>query len=130
MAKKEFTYKGKTLEELQKLGQEDLMKTLPSRMRRTLKRGLTEEHKKLREKILKSKESGKPVKTHCREMPILPDMVGAKIMLYDGKEFKPIDLTTDMIGHYVGEFAMPRKQVKHSSPGVGATRSSLFVPIK
>jgi len=135
MAKKEFKYKGYTLKELEQLKGDELIKILPSRIRRTMKRGLSDEHKKLIEKIKESKQKGdddkgKGVRTHLRDMPILPPMVGAKVAVYNGKEFIFLEILPEMIGHYLGEYAQARKQVKHSAPGVGATRSSLFVPVR
>ncbi|MFH1403916.1 MAG: 30S ribosomal protein S19 [Candidatus Altiarchaeota archaeon] len=132
MAKKEFKYHGHTLEELKAMPREQLIEILPARARRSLKRGLTEQQKKLMERVKAAdkEKSGKPLKTHCRDMPILPEMVGLLFGIYTGKEFVTVEIKTEMIGKYLGEFAMPRRVVKHSAPGVGATRSSLFVPIK
>lgn len=130
MARKVFKFKGYELEELRKMSMEDLMKIMPSRTRRTLKRGLTARQKKLLEKIGESDPSQKPVRTHQRDMPVLPQMVGKMVAIYNGKEFMKIEILPEMIGHYLGEYALSRSVVRHSAPGVGATRSSLFVPIK
>lgn len=136
MARKIFKYRGNTLEQLQSMPMDQLVEILPSRVRRKLKRGLDESQKKLLIRIKKTQKSVsngvevKPIKTHCRDMPVLPDMVGLIIMIYTGKEFQKIEVMPEMIGQYLGEFAMSRRVVKHSAPGVGATRSSLFVPIK
>jgi small subunit ribosomal protein S19 len=71
------------------------------------------------------------VRTHCRDVPILPDFIGKKVAVHNGKEFVSVDIKPEMIGHYLGEFAMTRKTVVvHSGPGVGATRSSKFMPLK
>jgi small subunit ribosomal protein S19 len=56
--------------------------------------------------------------------------VGKKVAIYNGKEFKEVEIKPEMIGHYLGEFAMTRRSVTHSGPGVGATRSSKFLPLK
>ncbi len=128
MAKKEFKYRGKTVEELKKMPFEEMTELLPARARRTLKRGLTDQQMKLLGEIRAGK--GKTIRTHCRDMLILPEMVGAKIAVYNGKEFTEFEVKAEMIGKYLGEFTLTRKPVKHSAPGVGATRSSLFVPIK
>src|SRR2546426_1071903 len=69
-------------------------------------------------------------RTHCRDVPILPDFIGKKVAIHNGKEFVTVEIKAEMIGHYVGEFAMTRKPVTHSGPGVGATRSSKFMPLK
>ncbi|KYK23333.1 30S ribosomal protein S19 [Thermoplasmatales archaeon SG8-52-4] len=129
MKKKEFSYRGLSLEELQKLTIEELMPLLPSRMRRTLKRGLTVKQDKLLRDIEKAK-IGDMIKTHCRDMVILPSFVGHTINIHNGKEFQRLDIQPNMIGHYLGEFALTRKSVKHTGPGVGATRSSKFMPLK
>ncbi len=130
--KKEFNYKGKTLAELQQMPHEELIELLPSRAKRTLKRGLTQQQQKLLERVADAKKEGgkKTIRTHCRDMIILPDMVGLNMSVYNGKEFTEFEVKTEMIGRYLSEFTLTRKPVKHNSPGVGATRSSLFVPIK
>lgn len=129
MAKK-FTYRGKTIEELQKMNLEEFSGLLPARQRRTLGRGLPKEHKKLLETIRASSGRDKFMRTHARDMIILPEMVGAKIGVHNGKEFKPVTVEEDMIGHYLGEYAQTRQKIKHSAPGIGATRSSKFVAQK
>jgi len=129
---KEFRLRGYTLEELQQMSLSELAEILNARARRTLKRGLSPENKKLLEKIRKYKKLGinKVIRTHRRDMLILPEMVGMKIAVHNGKEFVEVTITPEMIGHYLGEFAMTNKIVKHSSPGKGATRSSKFLPLK
>lgn len=127
--KKEFRYRGLTLEEIQKLSLEELMPLLPSRIRRTLKRGFTVKQNKLYNDI-KNAEKGDTIRTHCRDMPVLPSFVGHTIYIHNGKEFQRVKIEADMIGHYLGEFALTRKSVKHTGPGVGATRSSKFMPLK
>ena len=130
--KKEFKYRGYTFEEVINMSLEDLSKLLPSRQRRSLKRGLTPEQKKLLRKVRLAKKGKykKPIRTHSRDMIILPEMVGMTIYVHNGKEFVPVQIREEMIGHYIGEFALTRKRVQHGSPGVGATRSSMFVAIK
>jgi len=126
--KKAFMYRGKSLEELQKMSLEELLPLFPARVRRKLRRGLTEEEKKLLEKL--RKDPGRVVRTHRREMVILPEMVGRKIAVHSGKEFKTVEIQPEMIGHYLGEFAPTRVFIKHAGPGVGATRSSKYIPLK
>ncbi len=131
--KKEFRYRGYTLDELLNMSLEEFAKLLPSRQRRSLKRGgLSPEQKKLLRKIRLAKKGkyNKPIRTHSRDMVILPEMVGMTIHVHNGKEFVPVEIKEEMIGHYLGEFAMTRKVVQHGSPGVGATRSSMFVAVK
>lgn len=127
MAKKEFTYKGKTMEELRKLSITELAALLPSRCRRKIKRGFTEQNKILLDKV---RGSQKNIETHCRDMIILPEMVGLTIKVHNGKTFMPVAVQEDMIGHYLGEFALTRKRVAHSAPGIGATRSSASLSVK
>ncbi len=127
--KKEFSYRGLSLEELQKLSIEELMPLLPSRIRRTLKRGFTEKQDKLLRDIENAK-SGDPIKTHCRDMVILPSFADHIVTVYNGKEFQRVHIEPNMIGHYLGEFALTRKKVAHTGPGVGATRSSKYMPLK
>ena len=127
MAKKEFTYRGLSFEEVQKLSLKDLAELFPARQRRKMKRGFTEQEKKLLKKI---KNEEKNIETHCREMIILPDMVGLVIKVHNGKTFVPITIQQEMVGHFLGEFALTRKKIEHSAPGVGATRSSASVAVK
>jgi len=127
--KKEFKYRGLKLEELQKLSLEELIPLFPSRVRRSLKRGLTIRQDKLLKDIEKANK-GDTIKTHCRDMVVLPSFVDHTIYIYNGKEFKRVDIQANMIGHYLGEFALTRQNVKHTGPGVGATRSSKFMPLK
>jgi len=132
---KEYTYRGHTLGELQTMSMDEFIHLLPSRQRRSLRRSLTKEQIKLLEEIRKAKkaleEGQKPlIKTHARDAVILPEMVGLTILVHNGKEFTQIEITPEMIGHYLGEFAITNKPVKHGSPGIGASRSSMYVPLK
>ncbi|MEM0089475.1 MAG: 30S ribosomal protein S19 [Archaeoglobaceae archaeon] len=123
---KEFLFRGYTFEEIEKMSLEDFIKLLPARERRKLKRGLTEREKIFLEK-LKKKGS---VRTHCRDMVVLPEMVGKVVFVHNGKDFVRVEIKPEMLGHRLGEFAQTRRFEKHSGPGVGATRSSKFVPLK
>mgnify|MGYP001590263771 CR=1 FL=1 len=127
MAKKEFTYKGKTLDELKKLSLNELAQLLTSRQRRKIKKGFTEQELILLKKI---RASQKNIETHCRDMIILPEMVGFTIKIHSGKEFAPLIIESEMIGHCLGEFVFTRKRVQHSAPGIGATRSSASLSVK
>ena len=135
MPRKEFTYRGHTMEELQGMSMDEFIKLLPSRQRRSLQRGLAREQRILLENIRRAKkgsnEGEKAVtKTHSRDMIILPEMVGATILVHNGKEFTPVEITPEMIGCYLGEFAITNKPVRHGSPGIGASRSSMYDPLK
>ncbi len=132
MAKKEFTFKGKSVEELKKMSIADFIKYVPSRARRSLKRGFTEQQKKLLLKAKKSKDGKlkKPIKTHCRDMIVVPELLDLTLHIYNGKEFIPVEINYEMLGKYLGEFVMTRKKVEHSSPGIGATKSSAAMSVK
>ena len=127
MAKKELIIKGKTLDELEKMSANELAQLLTSRQRRTMRRGLTEQQKILLKKL---RANEKNIETHCRDMMILPEMVGTTIKVHQGKEFVPVAIEPEMIGHYLGEFVLTRKKVAHSAPGIGATRSSASLSVK
>ncbi len=121
---KEFTWKGKTEEELKQLDMATFLKLIPSRSRRSLKRGLSTAQKTL----MKAVESNdKNIKTHCRDMIIVPSMIGTIIRVHNGKEYALVTIVPDMLGHCLGEFSPSRKMVTHSSAGIGATRSSKSV---
>jgi small subunit ribosomal protein S19 len=132
---RKFRYRGKTLEELLKMQERELAKLLPSRQRRKLLRGLTPQQKRLLNKIRKIRRKltegtlDKPpvIKTHVRDMIVMPEMVGFTIAVHNGKEFIPVKIAPEMIGHYLGEFAPTCKVVQHGEPGLKATRSSLHV---
>ncbi|MBU5682408.1 MAG: 30S ribosomal protein S19 [Candidatus Aenigmarchaeota archaeon] len=130
----EFRLRGYTLEELEKMSLEDLAKKVfDSRTRRKiLKRGFIEQEKKFLEKIkeIKQKNPNKFIKTHLRQMVILPIMVGLTIGVHNGKEFVPVKIKPEMIGRRLGEFSIPIKEVKHGGPGIGATRGTKFLSVK
>ncbi len=132
---RKFRYRGRTIEELLSMPLDELIHLFSSRARRSLKRGIKPEHRLLIEKIRKAKKlmaKGERVivKTHVRDMIILPEMVGVTIAVYNGKEFIPVYITPEMIGHYLGEFSPTCKRVQHGEPGLRATRSSMYVPLK
>lgn len=125
---KRFTYRGVPLKELLTMPIEKLAKLAPSRIRRSLARGFTPEQRKFLEKLRKYPR--KVIRTHVRDMIIIPEMIGRRIAVHNGKEFVTIRITPWMLFHYLGEFAPTNKPVKHSSPGKGATRSSKFIAKK
>jgi len=133
---KEFMFRGHSLEKLQDMSMDEFISLLSSRQRRSLQRGLSVEQRKLLERIREVKElnergdAAKPVKTHARDMIILPEMIGVTIHVHNGKEFTPVIIGPEMVGHYLGEFAVTNKPVKHGTPGIGASRSSMYVPLK
>jgi small subunit ribosomal protein S19 len=132
---KEFAYYGRTIEELQSMSMDEFISLLSSRQRRSLKRGLTSEQRKLLENIRRSKENHeeeqrKQIRTHARNAVILPEMVGMTIFVHNGKQFVKVEVIPEMVGHYLGEFSLTQKPVKHGSPGIGASRSSMYVPLR
>ena len=135
MARKIFKYRGHTLEELQAMSLEEVIELLPSRQRRSLKRGFLPRQEKVLAKMEKvdiENNNGRPevIKTHCRDLIVLPNMVGYTFGIYNGKEFVEVTIKPEMIGCYFGEFSQTRSRVQHGDPGMGATRSSMFVPLK
>jgi small subunit ribosomal protein S19 len=135
LEKLKFHYRGYTIEELKKMNMDKFIQLLPARARRSLRRGLPPRQKKLLERLrraYRAKKHGKELltRTHVRDMLIFPEMVGLKIGVYNGFDYTTITVKPDMIGHYLGEFALTRRRVEHGTPGIGATRSSKYVPLK
>ncbi len=127
--KREFSYRGKSLEELRAMSLEQLAAILGARARRSIRRGFNDETSRFFARM-QGTPADKTVRTHCRDALILPAHVGRKVAIHTGKEFKEVEVRPEMIGHYYGEFALTRRFEKHSGPGVGATRSSKFMPLK
>jgi small subunit ribosomal protein S19 len=129
----EFTYRGHTRDELQEMTVEEVAELLPARQRRTIERGLSVEHQKLLEEARDAGEeetANDPLRTHLRDMPILPAMIGITFAVYTGQSFERVNVEPEMLGHYLGEFQLTRTSVEHGQAGIGATRSSKFVPLK
>ena len=129
----EFTYRGHTLDELQAMSLDEVAELLPARQRRTITRGLTAQHEKLLEKVEEAdpeETANDPIRTHLRDMVIVPAFVGKTFAVYNGQEFQRVEIQPEMIGHYLGEFQLTRTSVEHGQAGIGATRSSKFVPLK
>lgn len=133
---REFKFKGYLPEQVQALPIESLLPLLNSRQRRSLNKRvgkfMTDQKRKLREEIKLNREgkSTTDIKTHLRDMIILPDMIGVAVKVHNGKEFVSVNIRPEMIGHYLGEYAITNKRVQHGAPGVGSSRSSLYVPLK
>ena len=129
---KQFTYRGLSQKELESLSIDKLLKLFPARARRSLTRGINDNKRKLIGEIKASKsgELKNKINTHLRDLLVLPAMVGVTVNVYSGKEFVPVTITTEMVGHYLGEYVITNKRVSHGAPGVGASRSSLYVPLK
>ncbi len=129
----EFAYRGHSLDELQAMDVDEVAELLPARQRRSITRGLGVEHEKLLEKARNrdnEETADDPIRTHLRDMPILPEFVGITFSVYNGHSFERVQVEPEMIGHYLGEFHLTRSTVSHGQAGIGATRSSKFVPLK
>jgi small subunit ribosomal protein S19 len=125
---REFTFRGANLQQLRSMGIDEFAELCNSRERRALKRGLPEVQKKLLLRIRKNPR--KFHRTHSREMVIVPEFLGVKLGIHNGKEYVPLEIKPEHLGRRLGEFVLTRKVVKHSAPGFGATRSSKYVPLK
>merc|ERR1711909_41006 len=133
---RKFTFRGVDLDQLLDMSMDQLLEMMDSRVRRRFRRGLKRKHmallKKLRAAKKEASELEKPavVKTHLRNMVIVPEMVGSIVGVYNGKVFNSVEVKPEMIGHHLGEFSICYKPVKHGRPGIGATHSSRFIPLK
>ncbi|KFV66398.1 40S ribosomal protein S15, partial [Dryobates pubescens] len=140
---RKFTYRGVDLDQLLDMSYpvagippQQLMQLYSARQRRRLNRGLRRKQQSLLKRLRKAKKEAPPmekpevVKTHLRDMIILPEMVGSMVGVYNGKTFNQVEIKPEMIGHYLGEFSITYKPVKHGRPGIGATHSSRFIPLK
>ena len=132
MARKEFTFRGKNIGELKAMDLKEFANLLPSRQKRSLTRGFSEPQKRLLARIQKAKDgkTKKPIKTHCRNMIIIPEMIDVTIHIHSGKAFQQVLIQPEMVGHYLGEMALTRHRLKHSAPGIGATKSSAAASVK
>ncbi|KAL6503483.1 ribosomal protein S15 [Orobanche gracilis] len=134
---KKFSYRGTDLDALLDMSTDELVKLFPARARRRwFHRGLKRKPMALIKKLRKAKREApqgeKPalIRTHLRNMIIVPEMIGSVIGVYNGKTFNPVEIKPEMIGHYLAEFSISYKPVKHGRPGIGATHSSRFIPLK
>ncbi len=122
-SKKIITYRGKTVDELKNLDVREFAKYLKSRQRRAVLRQF-QDIENFVSRAKKKAEKNKTIKTHIRNLIIVPQMVGMKLQIYNGREFVPIEVTGHMLGHRFGEFSMTRAKIKHSGAGIGATKGS------
>jgi len=125
--REEFTYRGFTLDELKAMEIRELLPLMPARPRRKIVRGFSSGEETVLTKI---REGDEKVRTHLREMIVMPEMIGKTIEIYNGKEFLKVEFQPESVFHYLGEFALTRKRVSHGSAGIGATRGSKYVPLK
>nr|ACO12624.1 40S ribosomal protein S15 [Lepeophtheirus salmonis]ADD38480.1 40S ribosomal protein S15 [Lepeophtheirus salmonis] len=133
---RKFVYRGVDLDQLLDQSNKELMELFPCRIRRKYVRGLKRKQLTLMMKLRKKKKECLPmekpdvVKTHLRNMVVVPEMTGSIVGVYNGKTFNQVEIKPEMIGHYLGEFSITYKPVKHGRPGIGATHSSRFIPLK
>ncbi|CZT45580.1 probable ribosomal protein S12, cytosolic [Rhynchosporium secalis] len=133
---RKFSYRGIDLDQLLDLSSDQLRDVVHARARRRFNRGLKRKPMGLIKKLRKSKQEAQPnekpdlVKTHLRNMIVVPEMIGSVIGIYSGKEFNQVEIKPEMVGHYLGEFSISYHPVKHGRPGIGATHSSRFIPLK
>jgi len=124
------------LEQLLDLPTDKLVDLFHARARRRFQRGLKRKPLALIKKLRKAKkeapagEKPEPVRTHLRNMIIVPEMIGSMIGVYNGKTFNQVEIKPEMTGMYLGEFSISYKPVRHGRPGIGATHSSRFIPLK
>lgn len=134
---RKFSFRGVDLDALLDMPMDQFVELVHARARRRLSRGLKAKPMALIKKLRKAKKEctgphDKPtvVKTHLRNMIIVPEMIGSQIGVYNGKVFNAIEIKPEMVGHYLAEFSISYKPVRHGRPGIGATNSSRFVPLK
>jgi len=121
--KKVQKFKGKTIEELQVLDVREFAKLLPSRQRRTVLRNFQEHEKFLKEINKKIEKGKKSIKTHIRDLVVMPGLVEKRIQIYNGREFIPVDVTIEMLGHKFGEFSLTRQKAKHTNKNAPKVKS-------
>ncbi len=121
---REFTYRGKTMADLKALDTREFAKLVKSRTRRAILRQ-SAEIENFVAKCVKCKARNKQIKTHLRDIIVVPRLVEYTIMIHNGKTFLPIPIIPEMLGHRLGEFALTRNKVKHGAAGIGATKSSM-----
>ena len=133
---KKFSFRGLDINKLLTMNMDELSLQLRSRQRRRLRRKLQPHYSTFIKKLMEAKkncavgEKPKAIKTHLRDCIVIPSMVQSVVNIHNGKGFNTVEIKPEMIGYYLGEFAMSYKRVMHGKPGVGATHSSKFVPIK
>ncbi|EQC34678.1 40S ribosomal protein S15 [Saprolegnia diclina VS20] len=132
---KKFTYRGVDLDKLLDLNHEELMDLVNARARRRFSRGLKRKPMALIKRLRKAKQEAKPlerprgIKTHLRNMIVVPEMIGSVIGIYNGKSFNGVEIKPEMVGHYLGELSITYKPVAHGRPGINAMHQNRFIPL-
>merc|ERR1719235_57226 len=134
---RKYSYRGIDLEKLVDMQNEDLMNLFCARQRRKFSRGIKRQPITLLKKLRKSKkacaygEKPTPVKTHMRNMVIVPEMIGSVVGCYNGKNFINIEIKPEMIGHSLAEFSISYHPVMHGGGGKkGKGAEMKFMPLK
>ena len=133
---KKQIYRGIELDQLLEMNINQVVSMMNAKARRRFRRGISSKYERLikklnvakKETVLGEKPMG--VKTHLRNCIITPEMCGSTVLCYGGKYWNPVEVKADMIGHYVGEYSMTYKPIRHGKVGVGATRSSKFTSLR
>ncbi|KAI5172653.1 small subunit ribosomal protein S15e [Nematocida sp. LUAm3] len=132
-----FSYRGIDFEQLVEMPIQEFGKLLNAKGRRRLSRGFSQREIEFLVECEKSKveaeqtnEKPRCIPTHCRQMIIFPQLVGCVIGVYNGKEYISFEVKPEMVGFRLASFSSPQKMVSHGKPGIGATSSSKFVPLK
>ncbi|CAM9994525.1 unnamed protein product [Ectocarpus sp. 6 AP-2014] len=132
---RKFTFRGVDLDKLLDLSMEEFMELVHARARRRMSRGLKRKPMALIKRLRKAKKNAAPgekprgIKTHLRNMLIVPEMIGSIVGIYNGKSMNGVEIKPEMVGHYLGEFSITYKPVRHGRPGIGSTNSSRFIPL-
>lgn len=132
---KKFQFRGIELDKLLDLSHEELLNFVNARARRRMQRGLKRKPMALVKKLRKAKaacgplDKPAPIKTHLRNMLIVPEMIHSNVAVYNGKVFNLVNIMPEMVGHYLGEFSITYRPVRHGRPGIGSTNSSRFIPL-
>eukprot|EP00737_Agarophyton_chilense_P004370 gb/GEZJ01005468.1/.p3 GENE.gb/GEZJ01005468.1/~~gb/GEZJ01005468.1/.p3 ORF type:complete len:169 (-),score=20.54 gb/GEZJ01005468.1/:56-517(-) len=132
---RKFTFRGVDLDKLLDLSMEEFMELVHARARRRMSRGLKRKPMALIKRLRKAKKNALPgekpkgIKTHLRNMLIVPEMIGSIVGIYNGKSMNGVEIKPEMVGHYLGEFSITYKPVRHGRPGIGSTNSSRFIPL-
>ncbi|KAJ9106221.1 ribosomal protein S15 [Naganishia vaughanmartiniae] len=133
---RKYQYRGIELDKLLDLSNQQFIELVHARARRRFQRGLKRKHLGLLKKLRQAKKDAAPnekpatVKTHLRNMIIVPEMIGSVAGVYNGKSFTTVEVKPEMTGHYLGEFSITYKPVSHGRAGLGSTNSSRFIPLK
>ncbi|PKI83925.1 Mus81p [Malassezia vespertilionis] len=116
---RKFSYRGVDLDQLVELPNEKFVELVSARARRRFNRGLKRGPMTLIKKLRKAKMEAPPnekptiVRTHLRNMIVVPEMIGSVIGVYNGKVFTTVEIKPEMTGHYLGEFAITYIPTRH-----------------